>query len=140
MSHQPTIAELISINEKLKKQHEEDVLTITKLTAQMGHLQKMLFAPKTEKKRVLYPDDADSPEISLFNEAEAESDLTLETDSAQEKTTEVKAHRRKKRTAKSREEILGNLPHKKVVHDLTEGEKICQACGHPLVPMREKRI
>ena len=79
MSHQPTMAELISINEKLKKQHEEDMLTITKLTAQMGHLQKMLFAPKTEKKKVLYPDDADSPEISLFNEAEAESDLPLET-------------------------------------------------------------
>ncbi|WP_297011912.1 hypothetical protein [uncultured Dialister sp.] len=78
MSHQPTIAELISINEKLKKQHEEDVLTITKLTAPMGHLQKMLFAPKTEKKKVLYPDDADSPEISLFNEAEVESDIPLE--------------------------------------------------------------
>ena len=140
MSHQPTIAELISINEKLKKQHEEDMLTITKLTAQMGHLQKMLFAPKTEKKKVLYPDDADSPEISLFNEAEVESDIPLEKDSTQEKTTEVKAHRRKKRTAKSREEILGNLPHKKVIHDLTEEEKICQACGHPLVPMGEKLI
>lgn len=96
MSHQPTMAELISINEKLKKQHEEDVLTITKLTAQMGHLQKMLFAPKTEKKKVLYPDEADSPEISLFNEAEVESDIPLEKDSAKEETTEVKAHRRKK--------------------------------------------
>ena len=138
MSHRPTMAELISTNEKLQKQHEEDMLKIAKLTTQMGHLQKMLFAPKTEKKKVLYPED--SPEISLFNEAEFESDYSVGKDSAREETTEVKAHRRKKRTAKSREEILGSLPHKKVVHDLTEEEKICLACGHSLVPMGEKLL
>lgn len=138
-SGQPKEEQLLSTIEELKQQHEADQRKIAGLMAQRERLVQMLFGPRTETRKSLYKDDGDSPMMNLFNEAETEADPSMKEHADEEtETTEVKAHKRKKRSLKARKELLKNVEHQKVVHDLSEEEKQCRTCGTPLSPIGEK--
>src|SRR5690606_20723584 len=91
---------------------------IEQLQEQVALLRHKLFSPKSERS----PEDADSPQLAMFNEAEELIEaLAAEPAEAEEIVAPVK--RRGKRKP-----LPANLPRVEVIHDLPEHELTC-ACG-----------
>ena len=70
-------------------------------------------------------------QLSLFDEAEQVADVNPKT----LQTTEVKAHKRVKRT---RDEIYADLEVEKVFHEVED--KICNKCGTEMVVISKEKI
>lgn len=85
-------------------------------------LRQRLFGRKSEQKLEILPDG----QLSLFNEAEVESEP-----SASEPRLEEITYKRKKQKGK-RELDFSGLPTQQIIHELLENERICQECGKPL--------
>ena len=91
---------------------------IEQLQEQVALLRHKLFSPKSERS----PEDADSPQLAMFNEVEELIEApAAEPAEAEEVVAPVK--RRGKRKP-----LPANLPRVEVIHDLPEHELTC-ACG-----------
>jgi transposase len=83
-------------------------------------LEKMIFAPKSEKRR---PDEEEGgTQLHLFNEAEVLEEKEEET------PLRIPEHTRQK---PRRKPLPKDLPRVEVIHDIDESEKVC-ACGEQL--------
>ena len=91
---------------------------VLQLQEQVALLRHKLFSPKSERS----PEDADSPQLAMFNEAE---ELIEALSAAPAEAEEVVAP--VKRRGK-RKPLPANLPRVEVIHDLPEHELTC-ACG-----------
>lgn len=111
----PTIEELQQQNAKLEKQNAELMAKLTWLEEQFRLSQQKRFGSSSER---THPDQLD-----LFNEAEAEADLSKE-----EPTLETITYKRKKQRGQ-REAALENLPVETIEYRLTEDEQSCSCCG-----------
>ena len=112
MSNEERIQQLEEENKRLRNQ-------IDRLEHQLSVVSKLSFGPKSEKTEYLA-----EGQLSLFNEAEKESDGK---DPAKEQKTVVKEHSRKQK--RSREELSETLPVEEVVVSLPEEERKCDVCG-----------
>ena len=118
--------------EKGQLQTENDKLKdrIDRLEHQLSVVAKEAFGPRSEKTEYVTDE-----QISLFNEAEKESDGK---DPAKEKQTVVKEHTRKQK--RTREEILKGLPEEDVVIPLPEEEQKCPECGARMEPVGKEYV
>jgi len=108
--------------EAMQKQISDLMSQVIFLTEQNLMLRQQLFGRKSEKKIRDVPDN----QISLFNEAEAESDPTLPESEFVEIT-----YKRKKQKGK-RDLDFSGLPTEEIIHELPENERDCPKCGNPL--------
>uniref|UniRef100_UPI0035B2921C transposase n=1 Tax=Ectopseudomonas oleovorans TaxID=301 RepID=UPI0035B2921C len=91
---------------------------ILQLQEENALLRHKLFSPKSERS----PEDADSPQLAMFNEVEELIEApAAEPAEAEEVVAPVK--RRGKRKP-----LPANLPRMEVIHELPEHERTC-ACG-----------
>ena len=90
---------------------------VAQLQEQIALLRHQLFSPKSERS----PEDADSPQLAMFNEAEELIDAAA----APSETEAVVAPA--KRRGK-RKPLPANLPRVDVIHELPEHELTCE-CG-----------
>ncbi|HEX5737549.1 MAG TPA: IS66 family transposase zinc-finger binding domain-containing protein, partial [Hydrogenophaga sp.] len=93
---------------------------VAQLQEQVALLRHKLFSPKSERS----PEDADSPQLEIFNEAESLTEAAPEAP-AEEVEEEVVAPT--KRRGK-RKPLPAELPRVEVVHELPEHELTCE-CG-----------
>jgi len=117
-----------------------ETVTITreeydKLIAQNSEMQKQInwlmetiklknnkiFGSSSEKTNI-----EESDQLSIFNEAEIESDLKVR----EPELEEIKAHYRKKRSKKDR--LPEDLPVEVIEHTLSEDEQVCPNCDEKL--------
>jgi transposase len=118
---------------KLPKTAEELEAIIKPYESQIEHLQqrinileKVIFSPKSEKRR---PEEGEGgSQLNLFNEVE-----TLEEKEKQASLT-IPEHTRKK---PKRKPLPADLPRVDVIHDIDEAEKVC-ACGVELSRIGEE--
>ena len=108
--------------EDMQKQISDLLFQVKYLTEQNLMLRQRLFGRKSEQKIGILPDG----QLSLFNEAEVESDP-----SAPEPRLEEVTYKRKKQKGK-RELDFSGLPTQQVIHELPESKRTCQECGKPL--------
>jgi transposase len=102
---------------------------VDRLAEMLQKLQKMQFGQSSEKaKHVL----GDPDQMSFFNEAEMCAD-----ESAPEPET-VREHTRKPKRTK--EELARDLPVKKRVVEIPEGERACDICEGRLVPVGQELV
>lgn len=92
---------------------------VAQLQEQVTLLRHKLFSPKSERS----PEDADSPQLSLLNEAETLLDSAPE--ALAEEIEEVVASVKRRG---NRKPLPANLPRVEVIHELPEHELTC-ACG-----------
>jgi len=117
-----TEATVLAQENTLLKEQISDLLTQVKLlTEQNKMLQQRLFGRKSEQKL-----EADDNQLSLFNEAEIESNKALH-----EPELEHITYTRKKQKGK-REIDFSGLPVETVIYELPDDERICPDCGRPL--------
>lgn len=96
------------------------------LQQRINILEKVIFSPKSEKRR---PDDGEGgTQLNIFNEAE-----TLEQTEKQQSLT-VPEHKRSK---PKRKPLPADLPRIDFVHDIDESQKAC-ACGAELTKIGEE--
>ncbi len=115
----------------LKTKVKELDLANNNLYEMLVKSKKMMFGHSRETINSIYG----SEQLSLFNEAE------LEYNSGADEPTEetlVKAYIRKPKRTK--EELTENLPHKEVVIDLEEDEKVCDICKNELVCIGKEKL
>ncbi|HAQ40613.1 MAG TPA: IS66 family transposase [Clostridiales bacterium] len=105
---------LIDENQKMQKQIQWLMETI-KLK------NNKIFGSSSEK-----TSQEESDQISIFNEAEVESNLTV----PEPELEEVKAHYRKKRSKKDR--LPEDLPVEEIEYTLSEEEQVCPICNEKL--------
>ena len=110
--------ELLKKYEALEAENERLNKKIDRLEQQLSVVNKLHFGPRSEKTEYL------DEQLSLFNEAEKESDGK---DPAKEKTTVVREHTRKAK--RTREELSETLPVEEVIVSLPEEERKCDVCG-----------
>ena len=103
---------------------------IDRLEHQLSVVSKQAFGPRSEKTEYVTDE-----QISLFNEAEKESDGK---DPTKEKKTVVKEHARKQK--RTREELLKDLPTEDVVIPLPEEERNCPECGAQMEPIGKEYV
>ncbi len=113
---------VLAENLALKEENSE-------LKEQLAWFKKQVYGQKTEKSEVVLADG--SEQVPMFNEAEQEADVHLKS----VQTTEVKAHKRVKRT---RDEIMGDLPVEEVFHEVED--KTCEKCGAEMVVIGKEKI
>lgn len=99
---------------------QSDLDKITQLQEQVALLRHKLFSPKSERS----PEDADSPQLAMFNEAE---ELIEEPTAAPSEAEAEEVVAPVKRRGK-RKPLPANLPRVEIIHDLPEHELTC-ACG-----------
>jgi transposase len=95
---------------------------VAQLQEQVALLRHKLFSPKSERS----PEDADSPQLAMFNEAEELVDQpapAVTGDEAEIEEVVAPATRRGKRKP-----LPAELPRVEIVHELPEHERTC-ACG-----------
>ena len=114
-------AVLTQENTLLKEQIADLVTQVQLLTEQNKMLQQRLFGRKSET-RLEVADD----QLTLFNEAEIESDRALP-----EPELEQITYTRKKQKGK-REIDFSGLPVETLIYALPENERICPDCGNSL--------
>lgn len=117
---------------KLEKREAELTQTIESQKMRINNLmdilaksQKAMFGRSSEKSRYVLGED--NNQLSLFNEAELETNNTAEEPTVE---TVVKAHARKPKRTK--EELAETLPVVEVVCDLSKQENQCDICGSEL--------
>lgn len=102
---------------------------LAEVKEQLEYLKKVLYGRKSEKSEVIFEG---AEQIHMFNEAEEEADVNPK---APLQTTEVKAHKRVKRT---RDEIMENLPVEEVFHEAEN--KTCEKCGAEMTVIGKEKI
>ena len=112
--------------EELLKIIEEQGKQIAELKQQLDWFMSQ-FKLLKQKQYGSSSETLDSDQLSLFNEAEATSDLSKPEPSL----TEVKAHHRK-RTRLTTDKLPDDLPVEIIEHTLPEEDAHCKACGHEL--------
>lgn len=130
----PTYEELQAENKALKSQVKTNSVKIEELEKlndwyirQLKLNRKKMFGASSEKS-----EHADSEQLNLFNEAEAERPLI-----AAEPTVESISHTPKKKKG-SRKKLLKQLPVEVVEYVLAEGEQICPNCDNSLHSMTKE--
>ena len=111
---------------------------IARLEEEVAYLAKKIFAAKSEK-------STDFPgQLNLFNEAEAERDLSIpeqvepiDTDGLQVSDDSEKKPQKKKQTNK---EKYANCRQRDVYLDVDEAERTCPLCGSPLEKVGEEFV
>ena len=93
---------------------------------QIEYLTKKLFGTSSEKRR-----PRDENQISLFDEAEQESDPDAKEPPLEQEL--VREHTRKAKTRLC--EKLKGIPVEQRVYDITDEEKVCPQCGTALMPI-----
>ncbi|MBE7373743.1 IS66 family transposase [Pseudomonas lopnurensis] len=93
---------------------------IAQLQEQVALLRRKLFSPKSERS----PEDDDSPQLAMFNEAEELVEAAPE--AAAEETEEETVAPAKRRGR--RKSLPANLPRVEIIHELPEHELTCE-CG-----------
>ena len=129
-------AQLAAKDQELKAQLAAKDQELANKQEQIDYLANKVFGRSSEKHNSEFPGQL-SLFDDLFNEAEAEADPSLKEPEAEEEVV-VKSHTRKKRA--TQEELYGNLPTQKVVHELPEKEQYCETCGTKLKKIGEKFI
>ena len=105
----------MSATEQEYKDHIKELKQqIRLLKEQVDFLTRKLYGTKSEKASTLEIEG----QMSLFNEIEACAD----SDAHEPDLVEVEKHLRKRKYAGQREELVKNLPHRKVLHTLDERE------------------
>lgn len=92
---------------------------VANLTETVQYLIRKLFGSSSEKSGV-------AGQLSLFNEAEAEADPDAREPSME---TVVESYRRNRKSRGTRDEILGELPVKRIPCSVAPDERICEYCG-----------
>ena len=143
-----------------KKQNEKKLIDLASMTRQeledyaqnlsteMTELKQKLdwyeeqFRLGRRKKFGASSEKVDSRQLSLFNEAEAESDETLpepELSDVQPRTGATKAAKQKKKKQKGHKKQLTNSLPKQVIEYVLSGEDlVCPKCGHELHSMKKE--
>ena len=120
-----TTTETITITreeyDKLISQNTEMQKQIKWLMETIKLKNNKIFGSSSEK-----TNKEDSDQLSIFNEAETESDLKVK----EPELEEVKAHYRKKRTKEDR--LPEDLPVEEIEYTLPEEERICPNCDEKL--------
>ena len=128
---QEEITNLQTENTKLQEEIKKLDLANSNLYEMLVKSNKMMFGHSRETLSSILG----SEQLSFFNEAEQESNSKAEEPTEE---TLVKSHTRKpKRTKK---ELTENLPHKEVVIDLEEDEKVCDICNSELVCIGKEKL
>ncbi len=96
---------------------------IEQLQEQVALLRHKLFSPKSERS----PEDADSPQLAMFNEVEELIEAAAAPSEAEAEAEAEEIVAPVKRRGK-RKPLPANLPRVEVIHDLPEHELTC-ACG-----------
>ena len=86
------------------------------------------YGQKSEKTEIVLEN---AEQLSFFDEAESEADVSPKA----VQTTDVKAHKRVKRT---QDEIFGDLPVEEVLHPVED--KTCDKCGGEMVVIGKEKI
>ena len=119
----PTLPKTTEELEAIIKPYE---LRIEYLEERIRALEKVIFAPKSEKRR---PDEGEGgSQLHIFNEAEA-----LE-EKKEDEPVAIAEHTRKKPKRKA---LPPDLPRIEVIEDIEESEKVC-ACGAELTRIGEE--
>ena len=105
----------------LKQMVSDLTVQVRLLTEQNLFLTQKIYGRKSDAKL-----EPDINQLSLFDEAEAQSDPTLPEPSLEQIT-----YTRKKQKGK-READFSGLPIERIVHELAENDRICPDCGHLL--------
>ena len=101
---------------------------VAELKEQLAQLKKVVYGQRSEKTEVVLEG---AEQIPMFDEAEQESDVNPKT----LQTTEVKAHKRVKRT---RDELNPDLPVEEVFHEAED--KTCDKCGAEMTVIGKEKI
>lgn len=109
----------------LEKTVETQQIRINQLMDMLAKMQKALYGRSSEKSRYVLGEESD--QISLFNEAEAETSSKSEELTVQ---TIVASHTRKPKRTK--EELAETVPVMEVICDLDENKRICDVCNADL--------
>jgi transposase len=120
------IAHLHGTHADALKAHETE---IERLRGQIRLLLAQRFGAKSERV------SEDSPQLGLFNEAEAEVDAETASDDDVQPVTAVAGHTRRRG---HRRPLPAHLPREDVIHDLAEADKRCPRDGTPLEVMGEE--
>ncbi len=105
----------------LKQMVSDLTVRVRLLMEQNLFLTQKIYGRKSDAKL-----EPDINQLSLFDEAEAQSDPTLPEPSLEQIT-----YTRKKQKGK-READFSGLPIERIVHELAENDRICPDCGHLL--------
>ncbi|WP_430734241.1 IS66 family transposase [Fodinisporobacter ferrooxydans] len=121
----PEITEyILKLETQLQEQTktvEDQRIRIDQLMNMLSNFQKTLYGQSSEKSKYVLGED--SQQLSLFNEAEAESNRhTPEPDNVS-----VSGHTRKAKRTK--EEIAANLPVVEILCELEEEKRVCEECS-----------
>ena len=117
-------AENTALHEELTALKNEN----TELKERLAWYEKQIYGQKSEKSEVVF-ENAEQP--SLFDEAETKAEV----ESKAPETTEVRAHKRVKRT---RDEIYADLEVEEVYHEVKN--KTCDKCGSEMVIIGKEKI
>ena len=123
------VADQLARNEQLTTENQRYKVQVLTLTEQLNLALARRYASSSEK---LSPD-----QISLFNEAELDSQVASDTDASAEPDEDeitVAAHQRKKR---GRKPLPDHLPRVDVIHELAEDERRCDHDGQMLSEIGE---
>ena len=116
-----TIEELRAIIDPYESRIESYESEIEYLKGRIRLLEKVIFAPKSEKH---YPADGEGGrQLHIFDEAEA-----LVEENREQKPLTIPEHTRQR---PKRKPLPDNLPRRDVIEDIPESEKVC-ACGATL--------
>ena len=118
-----TIKNLNAMIKEANRREQEHLERERILQEQIDYLTKKLFGRSSEKR-----DDIEG-QLSLFNEAEAES---TGPHPLEKEFITVSPHSRKKKSTMM--EKFAGLPVQKEYIDVPEEERFCEICGHPLEP------
>jgi transposase len=111
--------------ESLEKTVESQQVRINQLMDMLAKMQKALYGRSSEKSRYVLGEESD--QISLFDEAEAETSNKSEEPTVQ---TVVSSHTRKPKRTK--EELAETVPVVEVICDLDENKRTCDICNAEL--------
>ena len=100
----------------------------TILKERLAWFEKQVYGQKSEKTEVVLER---AEQIPMFDEAEQESDINPKT----LQPTEVKAHKRVKRTS---DEIYADMEVEEVYHEVED--KTCDKCGSEMVIISKEKI
>ena len=129
-----TISYINELKKKVTEQEKalrEQQMRIDKLQEMLAKSQKALYGQSSEKSRYVL---GETDQLSLFNEAELETQKKAEEPTAEQVISFV---RKPKRT---KEEIAKDLPVVEVVCDLKEEENACVTCGSELRVLGKEEV
>ncbi|MDD3880553.1 MAG: IS66 family transposase [Syntrophomonas sp.] len=118
----PDVTEYIS---SLEKQVESQKMRIDQLMDILAKSQKAMYGQSSEKSRYVLGEESD--QVSLFNEAEAETNSK-----AAEPTAETLIPEHVRKAKRTKEELAETLPVVEIICDIPEEQQICNICESKL--------